>query len=678
MKNFLKRTGVLFLIFALMFVGVFTSNNFKVFANDEETVSQFVYEEPEEPEPEDPNPSIELIKEVNASVAKPGETVTYTFIVRNTGNMDLIELELEDSMVQNELGTKAQIGDLGVGKEKTITADYTIPDYWSGKLTNTATVTGKDEFRDFDVKDEYTAELTVEVIKLTKTVNTSEVKPGETVTYTFVIKNLGQYEIWNVKLTDPMLQNEIDEKIGSQTNCSIEKQGQKTIEVQYKVPENTPTGKIPNTATVTGYYYEGDEVTAEDTAELTVLEIHPEIKLTKTVDPSEAKVEATVTYEFLVENIGDVPLDNVVVTDPMFGDNWCYSVGSLGLDGSDDFTQSYTIPTGTQAGTITNTATAKGSYGGRDAEATATTDLTIIEEHPAIELIKTVDPSEAEAGDKVTYNFVVKNIGDISLMDVVVTDPMFGADWEHPVGILGLGENKTYEFTHKYTIPAGTQDGQLPNTATAKGWYGESDTDVVADDDDAVLTIKVDNPPPPKKKRKPRIELTKDVTPNKAKAGAEVTYKFTVKNSGNVSLTDVVVTDPMFGENWSYEIDSLERYEKKEFTIPYTVPEDAKAGKIENTALVESLYKSRIITDTASAELIVYEEIIEPVPEPIPEPTPEPVPEPIPEPTPEPVPEPIPEPIPDLPFTGGLVEPELFGASIGGLLILYSILRRKK
>ena len=490
MKNFVRKTGVLFLIFSLMFAGVFTSNNFKVFANDEETVSRSVYGSDDS---EEPNPSVELIKTVTPSVAKPGDTVTYTFTVKNTGNIKLIKVILTDNMLTNELGAKANIGSLGAGEATTIIVDYTIPiDTQTGTFKNIAKVKGCDGNSN-PAKDTDTAELTVieknPAIELIKTVNPSVAEPGDTVTYTFTVKNAGALPLYDIFLTDDMLQNEINEKIDPQNDWHIEKQEEKTIAVQYKIPENASAGKIANTATVKGVYYEVTEVTDTDTAELTVIEISPKLELTKTVEPSESKAGNTVTYTFTVKNTGNVDLNNVVVTDPMFEENWSHAVGFLGLGEKKNVTQSYTIPKDNEAGTITNTATATGSYKEHDAEATATADLTIIEERPAIELIKTVEPSEAKAHQEVTYKFVVKNIGDAALNNVVVTDPMFGADWKYPLGVLGLGENKTREFTHKFTIPAGTQSGTIENTAIAKGWYGESDNDVVEATTTANLTI---------------------------------------------------------------------------------------------------------------------------------------------------------------------------------------------
>ena len=65
--------------------------------------------------------------------------------------------------------------------------------------------------------------------------------------------------------------------------------------------------------------------------------------------------------------------------------------------------------------------------------------------------------------------------------------------------------------------------------------------------------------------------------------GEEIEYKIVVTNDGNVTLTDVTVTDPETGDTWTVE--TLELGEKVEFTTTHKVTEeDAEAGKFENTA----------------------------------------------------------------------------------------------
>lgn len=79
--------------------------------------------------------------------------------------------------------------------------------------------------------------------------------------------------------------------------------------------------------------------------------------------------------------------------------------------------------------------------------------------------------------------------------------------------------------------------------------------------------------------------------PKSAKAGAAVTYKFTVENCGNIDLYDVVVTDALFGEEWKKEIGELDAESAPYvFTRNYTIPSGYKKEKLTNTAVVNGQY----------------------------------------------------------------------------------------
>ena len=61
-----------------------------------------------------------------------------------------------------------------------------------------------------------------------------------------------------------------------------------------------------------------------------------------------------------------------------------------------------------------------------------------------------------------------------------------------------------------------------------------------------------------------------------------ITYKITVKNDGNVTLTDVMVTDELTGDNWT--IASLAPGASEEFTASHVVTtDDVVAGSVTNT-----------------------------------------------------------------------------------------------
>ena len=94
----------------------------------------------------------------------------------------------------------------------------------------------------------------------------------------------------------------------------------------------------------------------------------------------------------------------------------------------------------------------------------------------------------------------------------------------------------------------------------------------------------------------PDIQIEKKVEPGFALPGQEVTYKFTITNIGKTNLKNIVVRDILFGEDWKYEIASLEIGGKEEFEIPYIISKKT-LGELKNTANVSGEYIYKEYTD---------------------------------------------------------------------------------
>jgi LPXTG-motif cell wall-anchored protein len=90
-------------------------------------------------------------------------------------------------------------------------------------------------------------------ITISKTANRTSAYRGNTVTYTIGVTNTGDVDLYDVTVTDAML--EIDEYIGF-----LEKDDDETIVQSYTIPSNTPYGDLVNTATVTAGTCPGDYV----------------------------------------------------------------------------------------------------------------------------------------------------------------------------------------------------------------------------------------------------------------------------------------------------------------------------------------------------------------------------------------------------------------------------------
>jgi uncharacterized repeat protein (TIGR01451 family)/LPXTG-motif cell wall-anchored protein len=195
------------------------------------------------------------------------------------------------------------------------------------------------------------------------------------------------------------------------------------------------------------------------------------------------------------------------------------------------------------AGVVTNTAIATGTPGAGAPISDVDTATVTIAPAPAISLTKSANPSiVGSVGTVVTFTFVAVNTGNLTLMGVVVTDPMPGLS---PIvcpgfgGTLAPGASVSCTATHVVTA-ADLLAGSIRNTATVAGFGVSAGVQVSSS---GTVTVVVVAPP----SIIPAITLVKTVSATTVQNGSTVTYTFRVTNSGNVTLTGVVVSDPLAG-----------------------------------------------------------------------------------------------------------------------------------
>ncbi len=307
---------------------------------------------------------ITLEKKVSPETASPGDEVTYTFRVKNTGTKQLKNVTIKDPMLGSSW--KINIGDLNKGATKT-SADYKyrIPSSTplNSILTNEATVTG-DNGGKGEKRLEVTATATADVsivdpygLTLEKTVSTETASPGDWVTYKFKVTNTGTKTLYHISVADAMVGNPLLYAISLDPGKSTQ------FESYYRIPVRTPVDStLTNTATVTGKnkYLGGEEVaSATDTADVTIIPEH-RISLAKTVSPTTAKPGDTVEYTFIVSNTGKNKVYSVILTDPIFGTDWYENIGNIDRNEIKEYKKTYTIPDGTPDGSFVNNATATG------------------------------------------------------------------------------------------------------------------------------------------------------------------------------------------------------------------------------------------------------------------------------------------------------------------------------
>ena len=163
---------------------------------------------------------------------------------------------------------------------------------------------------------------------------------------------------------------------------------------------------------------------------------------------------------------------------------------------------------------------------------------------------------EVSVGDVINYTFKVTNTGTVTLTNVLVTDPKVTVSGS-AIATLAVGAVDSTTFTATYAITQADIDaGVFENIAevTAKD---PADNTVTDKSDDPKDSSNVDpngdgNPDDPTKTTLTtvgKISLEKVGTLDKgdngiANVGDVINYKFKVSNTGSVTLTNVIVTDP--------------------------------------------------------------------------------------------------------------------------------------
>ena len=206
--------------------------------------------------------------------------------------------------------------------------------------------------------------------------------------------------------------------------------------------------------------------------------------------------------------------------------------------------------------------------------------------NPSLTIDKTSDFAPLDPlveGDEITYSFEVENTGTVPLTNVTVTDPLPGlsAITPGPVAELAVGDSLTFTATYTVTL-ADVDAGQITNIATATADMPEGCVDCLQPTDTDTEVV------PPTQQPDVAVEKTSDVEDDQVLTiGDIVTYTFVAENTGNVTLTDVTITDTLPGISAiePVSVASLIPDATATFTATYVVTQsDVDSGVIVNSA----------------------------------------------------------------------------------------------
>jgi len=489
--------------------------------------------------------SLGLTKTATPQVfAAVGDTITYEYIVTNTGNVTVTApVSVNDDLVSVTCPA-LPAGGLAPTATLTCRATDTIAqeDIDAGSLTNTASATDGTTTSP-DVSETVTATQTP-ALELTKTATPQTFAAvGDAISYEYVITNAGNTTITDVlSISDDRIATVACPALpaggllpGGALTCT----GQDTV-IQADLDE----GSITNTATASDGTATSDPVEETVTADQT-----PELTVLKTADvaglSSPAIVGEEIVYTITAENTGNVSIDAITVSDPLLGGDvtaectFPTTAGELAVGETASCEVSYEITQGDiDAGSVENTATATGedTNGGPVSDSNDDPVVTPLAQSPGFDVVKTAtDVNFTLPGDTVTYEYVVTNTGNTTIVDAITVsdDRISGVTCPAlPVGGLLPTDSITCNATYSVT-QADLDAGVVTNLASA--------TDGTTTSPMTSETIPAD--------QNPGLEIRKTSPDTRFVAAGDVlTYNFEVENTGNLTLTgDIEVTDDRIG-----------------------------------------------------------------------------------------------------------------------------------
>ncbi len=537
-----------------------------------------------------------------------GDTVTYTISGSNNGTVTLHSVSVSDPLVSGLSCTPTTPATLAPAATISCTGTHVVTqaEVDAGSFVNTATISGLSP-SNTPVAKTATATVTASAassLSLTKSATpTSGVVAGDSVGYTISGRNTGAVTLHNVTVSDPLVSGLTCTPAAPATlapNATISCTGTHVV-----TQAEVDAGSFVNTATISGLTPTNGPVSKTANATVTAATT-ASLSLTKSASPNSGVVAgSTVTYTISGRNTGVVTLHNVAVSDPLVSGLSCTPTtpATLAPNATISCTGTHVVTQAeVNAGSFVNTATVNGLTP-TNAPVSKTASATVTATQTAsLGLTKVATPNtNVVVGDVVTYTYTGSNTGTVTLHNVTVTDPHAGLSTIGctPAAPATLAPNATISCTATYTVTQADVDaGSIVNTGTISGL--DPANAAVSKTAGATVTPR----------QNASLSLTKTASPNaNVVAGTVVTYSFAGRNTGDVTLHHVGVTDPMSGLSGVSCSPAAPATLAPNATIActatYTVTQaDVDAGSIHNTATISGQTPANVLVSASGAATV--------------------------------------------------------------------------
>ena len=533
--------------------------------------------------------TIEITKDDVVDPVVEGKMIDYFLTVVNTGETTLTEVTVDDTLPSGLVyvggssshdiiidGNDAQhltwnLGEMSPDEEIVVTFSVmaTIKDIYD----NVATVTTAQEVGDEDSERTVVLEPGVDI---TKSDDIDPIFQGNNTTYTITVTNSGETTLTDVAVTDTLpagmsfVDSDVndpdpDSVVGQTITWNLGTMLQGAVrEIIFQASGDT-TGTHWNNVVVDS----SEDATAAAKEDTTVNPKIFGIDIVKDDRRNDYLVGETVIYDLKITNTGNQTLSPILVTDtlpaelafegsspaPDASGTPAWTIASLD-PGESTYITVFATALAAGDGPVTNTADAIAD----EASDTDDEDTNILDKDLEITKTDSVDP--VILGQNTTYTITVENTGDVTLMNVIVTDTLpDGMEYiSDDQGADVSGQELTWEFDY-----LGVGESIVINIsvkANKKGLDQENRADVCADvvpfDQGEIRSVATDETPvfddlfnicketeEQTDVLEPGVDITKSDDVDPIFQGNNTTYTITVTNSGETTLTDVAVTDTL-------------------------------------------------------------------------------------------------------------------------------------
>lgn len=458
---------------------------------------------------------------------------------------------------------------------------------------------------DYAIDDVALRGVTIPVFTPHKEISQSNAQLGDIITYTITLTNTCKSSLTNVMFQDILpdgltfvegsvtVNGSADRSANLETGFTITNvvgESTTTITFQARVSSIPANTTINNRANIKYDYTPivgGAPRAYNEQSNVVPLNIHqamiggettPNNSFRKSANKEEVLVGEDITYTIVATNIGNVPANNIEITDSI-PNGTSYIANSLTstvpVTGSPDGVirltnplapgSSVTItfrvhvnnipnpnPIPNRASVVYNyTSNPDNPNGATGRGITNTTETKVVE--TGLSISKSENINYAVVGNVVTYTLIVKNTGNVDYTNVMISDNLASqltfipgsvkinesssdGNIEGGIDIGTLIPNQEVTITFEARVNAVPPSGIIENTANTRYRYTVGDTIKTLTKSSNTVSLNIYNP---------QIQVSKSSSEQSVLVGDTFKYTIRVSNIGNIEISNVILSDTL-------------------------------------------------------------------------------------------------------------------------------------